>query len=270
MKELFLSETFQDLWRGKDPFQETARLTGKVFRQMKSRKTLRFTVDGKAYFAKVHDGVGWCEIIKNLLHLKSPVLGAETEWAALQHLHRIGVETMTPAAFGLTGRNPARRRSFLVTEELQNTESLEEFCADWASHPPSFRLRKALLECVASMVRNMHQHGLNHRDCYICHFLLDISSGRNRVDPENLRLYVIDLHRAQIRPRTPRRWIIKDLGGLYFSAMDAGLTRTDRLRFVRTYEQDSLRTALRDRGRFWKKVENNAVSLYRKYHGHPR
>jgi len=110
----------------------------------------------------------------------------------------------------------------------------------------------------------MHQHGLNHRDCYICHFHLDISAGRQRVDPENLHLHVIDLHRAQIRSRTPRRWIIKDLGGLYFSAMNIGLTRTDRLRFVRTYEQKPLRQVLQDRRRFWRQVERTALALSRK------
>lgn len=264
MREVWLSNRFAALWEGRDPFDEVDRLQGEVFRQMASRRTIRFAVNGDWYFAKIHHGVGWREIAKNLLHLKTPVLGAENEWAALRLLRQIGLETMTPVAFGLAGRNPARRRSFIVTEELENTESLEDFCADWPSHPPSFRLRKALVERVASMVRDMHHHGLNHRDCYICHFHLDISAGRQRVDPENLRLHVIDLHRAQIRSRTPRRWIIKDLGGLYFSAMNIGLTRTDRLRFVRTYEQKPLRQVLQDRRRFWRQVERTALALSRK------
>ncbi len=268
-EDLFLSQTFQDLWRDKDPFEEADRLRGTIFRQMKSRRTLRFTIDGKAYFAKIHHGVGWAEIAKNLVHLKRPVLGAESEWAALKHLHQLGVETMTPVAFGLRGRNPATRRSFIITEELAGTDSLEDFCADWASAPPAFRLRKALIERVASMVREMHRHGLNHRDCYICHFHLDISAGRQCVDPDDLHLYVIDLHRAQIRRRVPSRWVVKDLAGLYFSAMDVGLTRTDRLRFIQTYEQRPLREILHHRARFWQRVARTAISLYRKHFARP-
>ncbi|NLZ07013.1 MAG: lipopolysaccharide core heptose(I) kinase RfaP [Phycisphaerae bacterium] len=264
MREMFLSETFRNLWRDKDPFHEADRLTGKVFRQMKSRKTLRFAVDGRGHFAKVHYGIGWWEIAKEMVQFKRPVLGAENEWQALNLLKRIGVETMTPAAYGARGVSPASRRSFLITEELTGTESLEDFCRDWPGRPPSFRLRVALIERVASMVRQMHRNGMNHRDCYICHFHLDVSAGRHRVDPQHLHLYVIDLHRARIRRRVPRRWIVKDLGGLYFSAMDIGLTRADCLRFIKTYEQRPLRDLFQDHGGFWRQVERTARALHRK------
>ncbi len=264
MREMFLSETFRNLWRDKDPFHEADQLTGKVFRQMKSRKTLRFAVDGKGYFVKVHYGIGWWEIAKEMVQFKRPVLGAENEWQALNLLKRIGVETMTPAAYGVRGINPASRRSFLITEELTGTMSLEDFCRDWPSRPPPFALRAALIERVASMVRQMHRHGMNHRDCYICHFHLDVSAGRDRVDPQQLHLHVIDLHRARIRRRVPTRWIIKDLGGLYFSAMDIGLTRTDCLRFMAAYNQKPLRAMLRTRGRFWRHVERTARALHKK------
>jgi heptose I phosphotransferase len=82
-------------------------------------------------------------------------------------------------------------------------------------------------------------------------------------------LYVIDLHRAQLRRRTPRRWIVKDLAGLYFSAMDTGLTRNDRLRFIRAYRQMPLRQILPNAGGFWQRVERTAKGLYRKYNKGP-
>jgi len=268
MNKLYLSTTFREHWQDKDPFQEADRLQGQIFRQMKARKTLRFTLNGSAYFLKLHRGVGWTEIAKNLVQCKYPVLGARNEWTALNRLRQIGVETMTPVAYGSKGANPAHRQSFIITEELTDTESLEDFCADWAAQPPPFQLRKALVKRVASMVREMHRHGMNHRDCYICHFHLNIAAGRNRIDPKELHLHVIDLHRAQLRRRTPLRWIIKDLAGLYFSAMDIGLTQTDRLRFMTTYEQRPRREILRDRRRFWRHIARTAITLYQKHFGH--
>lgn len=274
MKQLWLSSRFQTLWEGRDPFDEIERLPGEIFRQVASRKTIRFAAHGDHYFAKIHYGVGWLGIVKHLLRLKLPVFSAQNEWKALDLLPRIGVPTMTPAAFGRMGSNPARIRSFLITEELTGTTSLEDLCAAWASRPPSFRLRKALTERLASLVRQMHVHGINHRDCYLCHFHLDTSwtsedsrceirNGKAAQPPE-LHLYVIDLHRAQIRRRTPRRWLIKDLAGLYFSAMDVGVTRTDRLRFIRAYEQRPLREVFRNHQRFWRRVERTALALHRK------
>lgn len=267
MEELSLSNEFARLWQGKDPFAEVDRLEGEVFRHVKARKTIRFSTTDGVYFAKIHGGIGWLEILKELLQLKRPVLSAANEWAALNLLHCLGVDTMTPVAYGRRGRNPAYLRSFIVTKELPRTRSLEHYCADWKTDPGPFRLRKALIERVASMMRQMHEHGMNHRDCYICHFHLDVSAGRDRVDPERFHLYVIDLHRARIRRRVPTRWIVKDLAGLYFSAMDIGLTRTDCLRFIAAYEQKRLRAMLWDRGRFWKQVEHTAASLYRKHFG---
>ena len=102
----------------------------------------------------------------------------------------------------------------------------------------------------------MHSAGMNHRDCYICHFLLK--------KEEFPALYVIDLHRAQIREKIPMHYLLKDLGGIWFSAMDAGLTKRDILRFLKVYTRQELHQLDR---RFWKRVDKVARKLYFKDHG---
>jgi len=136
---------------------------------------------------------------------------------------------MRAVAFGRCGCNPARQRSFIVTEELAPTVSLEDYCLDWVKHSPAVRLKRALIGRVADAARRMHQGGVNHRDFYLCHFLLHLDPPPT---PEHFRLSLIDLHRAQIRARTPRRWRDKDLAALYFSVLDIGLTKRDLLRFL--------------------------------------
>jgi heptose I phosphotransferase len=261
---LFLNEVFRQAWTGRDPFEEVLRLQGQVFREVKGRKTLRFGLGGRDYFAKIHQGVGWAEILKNLVQLKWPVLGADHEWRAIRHLHAVGVPTMTVAAYGSRGANPARRCSFIITEALAGTVSLENLTRDWPQYPPALRLKVALIERVAEMARQMHASGMNHRDFYICHFLADLSKGGSTLKRGCPDLVLIDLHRAQVRASTPRRWILKDLGGLYFSAMDLGLTRADLLRFVRTYEQSPLRQA---DPAFWRAVARRAIRLYHRESG---
>ncbi len=107
----------------------------------------------------------------------------------------------------------------------------------------------------------MHRAGVNHRDCYICHFLLHTDRA---VTPEDFRLSVIDLHRAQTRRRTPRRWRDKDLAALYFSALDVGLTRRDKLRFLRAYFRQPLRQVLSDEAALLGWLERKAEKLYRR------
>ena len=71
---LMLSEPFKSLWHGKDPFVEVERLDGQVYRELEGRRTLRTEVGGRGYFVKIHRGIGWGEIAKNLLTAKAPVL----------------------------------------------------------------------------------------------------------------------------------------------------------------------------------------------------
>ena len=262
MSELFLNATFRTLWENGDPFAEAFRLEGRNFRLVKARRTFRFELAGQGYFAKLHRGIGWREILKDLLQFKQPVLGAANEYRAIRHLEKIGVETMTPCAYGVRGLNPARRQSFLITAELADMISLEDYCRDWNVNPPPYAVKASLTAALGERLGAMHRSGLNHRDCYLCHFLLDPLSAF-----PHPKLHVIDLHRSQIREQTPYRYLVKDVAGLYFSAMDAGLTQRDLLRFIRNYEARPLPRIFPADRKFWRDVTRAARKLYRKIHG---
>ncbi len=235
-------------------------IEGEVFREPagSNRRTLRFECGGRGYFLKQHWGVGWREIFKNLLSLKAPVLGARNEWQAIQRLTGLGVETMQTVAYGEAGMNPATRRSFVVTRELESTISLEDYCADWVREPPPAPAKWVLIDRVAEMTAALHANGMNHRDLYICHFLLQQPwAGPD----EPLHLYLIDLHRMQFRDRVPHRWLVKDLAALYFSALHIGLTRRDLYRFIRRYAGGRLRDELRKNAALWRQVSDRAWHL---------
>ncbi|WP_313131041.1 lipopolysaccharide core heptose(I) kinase RfaP [Stutzerimonas nitrititolerans] len=257
--QLIFAEPFKTLWRDKDAFVEVEHLEGQVYRELEGRRTLRTEVDGRGYFVKIHRGIGWGEIAKNLLTAKAPVLGAGQEWRAIQRLHEVGVPTMTAVAYGERGSNPATQHSFIITEELAPTISLEDFAANWLEQPPAPTLKRALIAEVAQMAGTMHRAGVNHRDFYICHFLLHTDKA---VTADDFRLSLIDLHRAQTRAATPRRWRNKDLAGLYFSALNIGLTRRDKLRFLRGYFQRPLREILREEASLLAWLERKADKLY--------
>ncbi|MDF2396572.1 lipopolysaccharide core heptose(I) kinase RfaP [Pseudomonas protegens] len=257
--KLMLAEPFKSLWAGRDAFEAVEGLKGQVYRELEARRTLRTEVDGRGYFVKIHRGIGWGEIVKNLITAKLPVLGAGQEWRALERLHQVGVPTMTAVAYGERGANPADQHSFIVTEELAPTVSLEDFSIDWVKQPPAPALKRALIAEVARMTGMMHRAGVNHRDCYICHFLLHTD---RPITPETLKLSVIDLHRAQTRPKITLRWRNKDLAALYFSALDIGLTRRDKLRFLKGYFQQPLRQVLAEEAALLSWLEGKAEKLY--------
>lgn len=250
-----LKEPLATLWLGKDAFDEVKNLQGEVFRELETRRTLRFELAGESYFLKWHRGTSLKEIVKNLLSLRLPVLGADREWNAIHRLSSLGVDTMRGVGFGEKGWNPLKRESFIITDDLTPTVSLEDYCADWASNPPDIKVKRMFIERVATMVRKMHTGGINHRDCYICHFLLHLPY---HGEGNELKISMIDLHRAQIRKNVPRRWRDKDLIGLYFSSLNIGLTERDILRFMKTYFQLPLRRVLKEEAKLLAHSEEKA------------
>jgi len=257
--ELRFLKKCKDQLSSQEIFQEIFSIQGELYREQKGRRTIRFQAEGQYYFAKIHEGVGWWEIIKNLMNLKFPVISARNEWRAIRQFEKSGIPTTPLVCYGRRGINPAKMKSFIVTKEIRDCVSLEEYCREWNKNPPPFYLKRELIKKVASLIKKMHESGMNHRDLYLCHFLLAPEKRRERQT-----LYLIDLHRVQIRPRVPLRWKIKDLGGLLFSAMDLGLTQRDLLRFIRYYEGRSIKECFMENKRFWDRVRNRAIAMYNK------
>ena len=191
---------------------------GKVVKHaIAQRKTVVFTLrDGSRAYLKRHFPTGFFAALKKLLSL-SPEPTAFDEFENIIAFHRAGLPTVAPIAAG-------RRRgaSFLVTEALDGCVRLE----DYLGQTKLAAAARAELICrVADLIQKMHAAGFNHRDLYLCHILSD---GRGN-------LYIVDLHRVQLRPAVPGRWRVKDIAALNYSAPAGIISRTDRLRFLKAY-----------------------------------
>ena len=219
-RELFQQHgwlTFDKIW------SETAGAA--IAKKMRTdRITLRFTLDDRgterAFFIKRHGRSGLKEYLKPLLRLTWPILGARNEWNAILEFQAIGLPTMTPVAIGESGWN-----SFLITEAIEGCDKLSKFKSDTETLTTVTPADRAnLIRDVARLTRKMHESGLHHQDFYLGHLL------RSQEDPD--QLYIIDLGRVRKQQPLSRRWIVKDLAQLDFSA-DA--TPRERLRFLREY-----------------------------------
>ena len=108
--------------------------------------------------------------------------------------------------------------SFVLTEELHGYVELDRFLRTRfpAPRPGSAAPRDPdltrLVRQLAALVRRFHQSGFNHRDLYCCHFFLREPS------PGQFQIKLIDLQRVQHRRWLRRRWLVKDLAKLAWSA----------------------------------------------------
>ena len=120
-----------------------------------------------------------------------------------------------------------------------------------------------MIEQVAVIARKMHYSGANHRDFYMGHFMLQPGYRSGQLSADASHLFVIDLHRMQLRRRTPTRWQVKDIAGLRFSSFILGLTRKDRCRFIRTYwSETTLRQSLGRTPNYWRGIQSLRNRLF--------
>ena len=257
---IHLHPDIKDLFAGEQCVADFFAIEGKVAKERHGRRTLRFERGGCGFFIKCHNPVGWSEMFKNLRRGRCPTIGTGPEWRGIKRLHEIGVPTMRAVGYGYEGRCAATQRSFLITEELPGIESFEKIADGEAGPTLDTDLKRRLIREMAKIASCMHRNGVNHRDLYICHFVLQTDSAA-AARPE---VYVIDLHRVQCRAKTPMRWIIKDLAAIYFSSMDLPPTQRDLLRFIKYYTNRPLRRTLEADYAFWGKVNRRAEASYRK------
>lgn len=237
-----------------DMFEAMMALKGKAFRDVPGRKTMQVSLGGQSYFIKQHIGIGWGEIVKNLLSFKAPIIGAMTEVKAIQQMEAIGIPTTPLVAYGQQGWNPASIRSFVLSEDLGEIISLEEFCAEWPNNPPPPEIKASIIKALAQLAAKFHGAGLCHRDFYLCHFVMKKAD----VTQAHLNLHLIDLHRVLQNQSPTGETVMKDIAGLMFSAMDSGFEATDWELFKEYYLLQS--------SKFWAQVEARAQTLHQKFH----
>ncbi len=134
----------------------------------------------------------------------------------------LGIPTARVAAAGRSAEG-----SFFCSEEIPGGKPLD----DWlAASPPSPGLRRGVIEQAARMAATLHGAGLFHRDLYLCHFFISPAT-----DGGMPVLRLIDFQRL-FRPRAfARRWMVKDLAEMNYSATAGIASSADRLRFLLTY-----------------------------------
>jgi heptose I phosphotransferase len=184
----------------------------------------------RTLYLKRHQRPRVTELIKPLFRLTRPIVGARNEWEAILRFHEIGIATMVPVALG-----EAEGRSFLITQGIEDCQKLTAWMQAHrhSLHNGQLAAFRDIVTGLADVARRMHSAGMHHQDFYLTHLMVPQSGG-------TAPIHVLDLGRARFQPRLARRWIVKDLGQLNYSA--DGVSATERLRFFKRYLGRDLRS----------------------------
>jgi len=216
-----------------DSVMRTAR--GRCLRVLEDRENWRLELPrdpqpARGVYLKRHYARSW----RTWLRARTGTGPAETagsvEARNIRRLASLGIASMDLVAYGETLHRDGRLESFVLTDELAGYRPLDDFVR--ARFSPGARrdpdLRRLIGE-VASVVWRFHEGGCNHRDLYCCHvFVREEARGEYRIR-------LIDLQRVQHRRRFRRRWVVKDLAQLAYSAPRAWIGCRQRVAFLRHY-----------------------------------
>ncbi len=151
---------------------------------------------------------------------------ARNEWDKMILLSELGFHTMTPVAFGCSDEGSAPA-SLTLTEEIRGAVRVEDHIPALAGEEGGVQKKRELIRRLAVLASDFHGRGLNHQDFYLGHFF---------IRPGSDELFIVDLQRVQKREAPVKRWVLKDLSQLAFSAsITDNITRTDMFRFALAY-----------------------------------
>jgi heptose I phosphotransferase len=188
-------------------------------------------------YLKRHVRLPWKARLLALVHPAGRHSPAAAEWAHLARARSIGISVPDTVAAGEWIGPWGNLQSWLMVAELTGSQAVNEALPDLAAAlgPERFATFKRHLAIdLAQVSAQLHGAKLFHKDFYLCHFYLDLSSetypGRH--------LHLIDLHRLGEHRVTTFWWRWKDLGQLLFSTYDvAQIDDRDRLRFWKHYRR---------------------------------
>jgi hypothetical protein len=140
---------------------------------------------------------------------------------------------------------------YLLTEKVPDAVDLHRFVVGLDQLSPA-EGRAKLRRCIdraAAMVRELHRRQLSHRDLKASNILVQDS-----VATGTIALWFIDLVGVRRFRLLPEERRLQNLARLHVSfCRNLGIGRTDKLRFLRTYQQWGL-FGKQDWKRWWRKI----------------
>lgn len=186
------------------------------------RQRIKFETENPktTLFLKRYQNIPVLKQIDNWFSRRRRISTMDCDRIPAEILSRLGINVPKTVAFGVQWQGVFEKRSFIITEEVPNAESLEKKLP-----APFFKNRKKFIENLAAFVSKFHKTGFRHRDLYLCHIFCDDAG----------KFTLIDLNRVFKPMIFGGKFLVKDLAQLYYSSPGSVITRSDRLRFYLAY-----------------------------------
>jgi len=198
------------------------------------RSRVQFEIDAPqppgatTVFLKRYDRPPVSVQLKNWLSARGKRSCALLEFSAARRLTAFGINTPKTICYGERWAGLFEKRSFSITEKIPDAESLERKLPDYFTGKVTsehLKLRRYFIARLADFIKTFHETNYRHRDLYFAHIFYS----------DDGRFYLIDLARAFEPIILSRRFQVKDIAQIHYSAPGRNFSKTDRLRFYLRY-----------------------------------
>jgi len=194
------------------------------------RSRMQFKTSGpdKTLYLKRYNHPDALTQIKNWFWHNSRKSMMSFDLSPTEDLSRAAIKTPKTVAYGEQWGIFFEKRSFIITEELPNAEPLDKKLPDCfrdRSKTRNLRQQRNFIERLGRFAKRFHETGYRHRDFYLAHIFYS----------DDGTFYLIDLQRAFKPHILAERFRVKDIAQLFYSAPGSAFSKTDRLRFYKSY-----------------------------------
>lgn len=199
------------------------------------RTVYRVEVGGRAFYLKHDRPAGFWRRLQPLVRPSA----ARREWHRATAIARRGVATVRPVAWAEVRRGGLACESYLVTEAIEPSSTVEQFALERlpiVPEPMRRRLRRALIVGFARFIAAVHRAGIRHNDFHAGNVLVRWPKGYDwsgATLPE-LAFSLIDV--PGVRLGGPLSWSASRASlAVVAAAWREQTTRSERLRFWQAY-----------------------------------
>ena len=192
------------------------------------RTVYRLVLPKGNFYLKHYRTPDWQAVLQNIVR----PCKADLEWRAAQTASGLGLRTFETVAVGRKRSLGVIRENYLISREISAAVPLDQFVLEtWPNLPAHLQqsARRGIAAELGRIAARLHQSGQLHRDLHPGNLLI-------RPEGNFDRIYLIDLHAMSGRRRLSERQIAGNLALLnnFFCRLTS---KTDRLRFLRAYQQ---------------------------------
>jgi tRNA A-37 threonylcarbamoyl transferase component Bud32 len=195
---------------------------GEIVKDSRTTTVAALQIAGKTIYLKRYNYQGWPYALKDLFRSSR----ARRVWVAANSCDMRGIAVAPPLAY-----LERRRFGFLLESHIVTAAVHGEKLSIWLKrHAREFHHKRALIHTLARLLRRMHDRRIQNRDLKSDNLIVQAK------DADRFRVFIVDIDGVRTGARVSWRRRVKNLTRLERGFRgSAAITRTDRLRFLRSY-----------------------------------